>query len=101
MNNTIYKYLRMLKFNDDEIVTLLEIAPVLEETSAEDHTPAPQVSIEKVCEGIGVDHVDVIDSTKETERFRELLLERLASNDLSVIIVRRPCIIALAKMKQN
>ncbi|MBQ8755389.1 MAG: thiamine pyrophosphate-binding protein [Lentisphaeria bacterium] len=66
-----------------------------------DHTPAPQVSIEKVCEGIGVDHVDVIDSTKETERFRELLLNRLASNDLSVIIVRRPCIIALAKMKQS
>jgi indolepyruvate ferredoxin oxidoreductase alpha subunit len=66
-----------------------------------DHTPAPQVSIENVCKGIGVDHVDVIDSTKETERFKELLLNRLASNDLSVIIVRRPCIIALAKLKQS
>ena len=63
--------------------------------------PSPQVSIENVCKGIGVDHVDVIDSTKETERFKELLLNRLASNDLSVIIVRRPCIIALAKLKQS
>lgn len=36
MDNTIYEYLKILKFNDDEIATLLEIAPVLEETSAED-----------------------------------------------------------------
>ena len=34
------------------------------------------------------------------ERFKELLKERLASNDCSLIIARRSCIIALAKSKQ-
>ncbi len=36
MDNRIYDFLKMLKFNDNEILTLLEIAPVLAETSAED-----------------------------------------------------------------
>ena len=36
MDNRIYEYLKMLKFSDDEISVLMEIAPVLEETSAED-----------------------------------------------------------------
>ena len=64
-----------------------------------DHTPAPQVKIEDVVRGIGVDHVDVVDSTADQEKFRELVKERLAGNDCSVIIARRPCILALAKIK--
>ncbi len=36
MDNRIYDFLKMLKFNDDEIATLIDITPVLEETSAED-----------------------------------------------------------------
>lgn len=35
MDNRIFDFLKMLKFNNDEISTLIEIAPVLEETSAE------------------------------------------------------------------
>ena len=46
---------------------------------------------------MGVDNVDIIDTTAETERFAELLKERLASNDCSVIIARRPCILAQAR----
>ena len=64
-----------------------------------DHTPAPQVKIEDVVRGIGVDHVDVVDSTADQEKFRELVKERLAGNDCNVIIARRPCILALAKIK--
>ncbi len=64
-----------------------------------DHTPAPRVSIEEVVRGIGVDNVDVIDSTADPAGFRELVSRRLSSNDTSVIIVRRPCILALAKAK--
>ena len=36
MDSRIYDFLKILKFNDDEIATLIDIAPVLEETSAED-----------------------------------------------------------------
>lgn len=64
-----------------------------------DHTtPAYAVSLENIVRGIGVDNVDVIDTTAETEKFADLLKTRLASNDCSVIIARRPCILAMAKM---
>lgn len=36
MDNRIYEYLRMLKFNDNEIALLIEICPTLLETPAED-----------------------------------------------------------------
>ena len=36
MDNRIFDFLKMLKFNNDEISTLIEIAPVLEETTAEE-----------------------------------------------------------------
>ncbi|MBQ7392762.1 MAG: thiamine pyrophosphate-binding protein [Lentisphaeria bacterium] len=65
-----------------------------------DHTPAPKVIIEDVVKAIGVDHVDIIDTTAEQDRFAELLKERLAGNDLSVIICRRPCILGMVKAKQ-
>ena len=65
-----------------------------------DHTPAFAVSFENIVKGIGVDNVDVIDTTAEPEKFAELLKMRLASNDCSVIIARRPCILALAKRKK-
>ncbi len=65
-----------------------------------DHSPAlGQVSIENVVRGIGVDNVDVIDSTTDFEGYKALLQKRLASNDISVVIVRRPCIIAQVKAK--
>ena len=64
-----------------------------------DHTPAPAVSLEKIGEGIGVDNVDIIDTTAENEKFKELLQERLSSNDTSVIIARRPCILGAVKAK--
>ena len=63
-----------------------------------DHkTPAKKVIIEDVLRGIGVDNIDIIDTTAETEKFAELLKMRLASNDCSVIIARRPCILAQAR----
>jgi len=65
-----------------------------------DHTPAPKVVIEDVVKAIGVDHVDIIDTTAEQEKFASLLKERLASNDLSVIVCRRPCVLGMVKAKQ-
>ena len=65
-----------------------------------DHTPAPgKLVIEDVVKAMGVDNVDVIDTTLENEKFRELLKKRLASNDLTVIIARRPCVLAMVKIK--
>ena len=60
--------------------------------------PAVPVSLEAICRACGVDHVDALDSTLETERFKKLVQERLKSNDVSVIIARRPCILQMKKM---
>lgn len=65
-----------------------------------DHTPAPRIVIEDVVRAMGVDHVDVIDPTAQPAEFAGLVSERLASNDISVIVARRPCILALAKIRQ-
>ena len=64
-----------------------------------DHTPAPAVSLEQIVKGIGVDNVDILDTTAEHDKFKALLQERLSSNDTSVIIARRPCILAAVKAK--
>ena len=60
--------------------------------------PAKQIDIEAVCRAMGVDHVDVIDSTVEHEKYMALVKERLASNDVSVIIAKRPCILQIKKL---
>jgi indolepyruvate ferredoxin oxidoreductase alpha subunit len=60
--------------------------------------PAQQINIEAVCRSMGVDNVDVIDSTVEFERYTALIKERLASNDVSIIIVKRPCILQIKKL---
>ena len=64
-----------------------------------DHTPGPKVVLEDVVKAIGVDHVDICDPTLDQDSFKSLLQQRLASDDLSVIIARRPCILAAVKIK--
>ena len=58
---------------------------------------AGRVDIESVVRGIGVKNVDVVDTTLETEKFASLLKQRLSENECSVIIARRPCILAQAR----
>lgn len=65
-----------------------------------DHTPAPgKLVIEETVKAMGVDHVDIVDPLNEQDKLRALLAERLASNDTSVIISRRSCILAAVKIK--
>ncbi len=65
-----------------------------------DHTPAAgRLVMEDVVKAMGVDNVDIIDTTINFDEYKALLQKRLASNDISVIIARRPCILALAKLK--
>ncbi len=64
-----------------------------------DNSPSKKLVIEDVVKAMGVDNVDIIDSTAEYDAYCELLKKRLASNDLSVIIVCRPCILGMVKRK--
>jgi indolepyruvate ferredoxin oxidoreductase alpha subunit len=66
-----------------------------------EHEPTGKVSIERVAEAMGVDDVRVIDPMElGAEGFEALLKQRLASNELSLIVSRRPCILAAGKIRQ-
>lgn len=65
-----------------------------------DHQPAHQLDYVSLARSIGIEEVDVIDPVKDFEGFQSLLQKRLASDSLSLIVVRRPCILAAAKIKQ-
>ncbi|MCQ2378668.1 MAG: thiamine pyrophosphate-dependent enzyme [Victivallaceae bacterium] len=63
--------------------------------------PAPRLMPEDIVRGIGVDFVAVVDSTAEQEKFAALVKECLASTRTSVIVVRRPCVIAAVRSKKS
>lgn len=65
-----------------------------------DHTPTARLSIEGIASAIGVDSVAVVDPYADPEGFESLLRERLAAPELSVIVARRPCILAAADIRR-
>ena len=65
-----------------------------------DMSPTTQLDLEALCRSIGLDHVDVMDPTAKNAEFLALVRERLASNDVSVIIARRPCILQMKKLSK-
>ncbi len=62
---------------------------------------APRIKLEELCKSLGVDNVDVIDPVTENARYADLVKERLASSDVSVIIVRRVCILEMKKLAKK
>lgn len=56
-----------------------------------DHSPAYQLRLEDVVRAMGVSRVHIIDPLGNQKGLRELLEECLASRELCVIIIRRPC----------
>ena len=54
--------------------------------------PAPAVSLEKLCEAVGVKRVRVVDPYA-LEELKAAVTEELAAEEPSVIIARRPCIL--------
>ena len=65
-----------------------------------DHTPATLVAPENVARGIGVQNVTVIDAVKDRDAFEKLIGDALAKDELCLIVVRRPCLLAAKKIRQ-
>jgi indolepyruvate ferredoxin oxidoreductase alpha subunit len=65
-----------------------------------DHLPTNKLSIEGVATAVGIGSVTVIDPYADPEGFERLLLERLAAPELSVIVARRPCVLAAADIRK-
>ena len=64
-----------------------------------DYQPTHKLDIEKITRAAGIENIYTLDPKTDRERFESLLEKSLASNDLTVLIVRRPCILAAAKHK--
>lgn len=63
-----------------------------------DHQPLEnRVSIEATLEAMGVENIVIVDPSSEAEAYERAVDDALASDQLSVIISRRPCILALAR----
>jgi indolepyruvate ferredoxin oxidoreductase alpha subunit len=65
-----------------------------------DHGPTNQLSIEDLATAIGIPSVTVIDPYADPDGFESLLLDRLAAPVLSVIVARRPCVLAAADIRK-
>ena len=64
------------------------------------HEPTQKLSIEGLARALGVDHVDVVDPVPDPGAFEKILRERLSTPKLSVIVARRPCILAAADIRR-
>jgi indolepyruvate ferredoxin oxidoreductase alpha subunit len=64
------------------------------------HEPTGKLSIEELARALGVRNVDVIDPVPDAAAFEKLLADRLARSELSVIVARRPCILAAADIRR-
>jgi len=63
-----------------------------------DHRPAAKtLSIEETCRAMGVDRVTIVDPTRDAAGLEKALADSMASDDLTVIVARRPCILAVSR----
>jgi indolepyruvate ferredoxin oxidoreductase alpha subunit len=63
------------------------------------HEQTGKLSIEGIARALGVPNVDVIDPIADPKGFEALLVDRLGKRQVSVIVARRPCILAAADIR--
>ncbi|NLB55163.1 MAG: thiamine pyrophosphate-binding protein [Lentisphaerae bacterium] len=65
-----------------------------------DHKPAPSISLEKIVRATGIENVFVVNPTLEREKLEQLVEDSLAKEELTVIIAKRPCVLALKALRK-
>ncbi len=65
-----------------------------------DHDATGKFSIEGFARACGLQSVDVVDPVADPGGFETLLKQRLAGGQLSLIVARRPCILAAADIRK-
>jgi indolepyruvate ferredoxin oxidoreductase alpha subunit len=65
-----------------------------------EHEATGRVIFEDLARGLGVKRVHVVEPRVGSDDFERLLVESLASGELAVIIVRRPCILIAKQLKE-
>jgi indolepyruvate ferredoxin oxidoreductase alpha subunit len=65
-----------------------------------DHKPANRVVFEDVARAMGISNIRVVDPLKDAAGVSAAISESLASGELCLVIVRRPCLLAAKRIKQ-
>ena len=65
-----------------------------------DHSPATKLVFEDLARAVGVEDVHVIDPMKDGDALRLAVEQALRGNQLSLIVVRRPCLLAARKIQE-
>jgi len=65
-----------------------------------DHQATGKVVYEDLARALGVSHVHVVDPTRDGEGFERLLASALKRDELTVIITRRPCLLAARRINE-
>lgn len=67
-----------------------------------DHSETTRIVIEDVARAMGVKNVEVFNPIKQAEEFKSYLADKLAGNDITLIVLRQPCIfVAAAEAKRK
>ena len=65
-----------------------------------DHRPTGKVVFEDLAKSIGIPRIQVTELGKDANEFERLLTDSLASGQLTLIIVRRPCVLVARKIRE-
>jgi len=65
-----------------------------------DHSPTARLVLEDLARAVGIANVHVLDPTTDNAHLEALLRDALARDELTVIVARRPCVLAAGKIKQ-
>ncbi len=65
-----------------------------------DHSPAGKIHFEDLARSLGIQRVQTIDPSRDQAGFAKLLAENLQSGDLTLMIARRPCLLAAVKIRE-
>ena len=60
-----------------------------------DHSPAYKIDYKEVAKVAGFDNVYEVNQVKEPEEFKRLVKESLEKDELTLIVAKSPCILAL------
>ncbi len=63
------------------------------------HEPTGKVVFEDLARSLGVKNVHVVDPTKDEMALEKLVSDSLAADELTLIVARRPCLLATAKIR--
>jgi indolepyruvate ferredoxin oxidoreductase, alpha subunit len=64
------------------------------------HEPTGRVVFEDMARALGIRNVHVVDPLRDRERLEQLVAETLTKNELTLIIARRPCLLAAKRIAE-